>query len=70
MRTIGFTQMKDCTREDYFCEWWDETSFGPGYPTETLEQFTPKLRAVFARTPYDPQVLQPGLVCGLPAVTG
>ncbi len=50
-----------------FCERWDQSSFDPDYPTETLEHFAPMLRSVFARKPYDPAVLQPGVHRGLPA---
>ena len=50
-----------------FCERWDQSSFDPGYPTEPLDHFAPMVRAVFARTPYDPAVLQAGVVCGLTA---
>jgi predicted HD phosphohydrolase len=51
-----------------FCERWDQSSFDPDYPTETLAHFAPMVRTVFARKPYDPAVLQPGIVRGLPAV--
>jgi predicted HD phosphohydrolase len=49
-----------------FCEEWDQSSFDPDYPTETLEHFAPMVREVFARKAYDPAVLQPGVVKGLP----
>ncbi len=48
-----------------FCERWDQSSFDPDYPTATIEHFAPLVHAVFARPPYDPQVLRPGVVCGL-----
>ncbi len=50
-----------------FCERWDQSSFDPDYPTEPLAHFAPLVRAVFARKPYDPAVLQTGVVTGLPA---
>ncbi len=50
-----------------FCERWDQSSFDPGYPTEPLAHFAPMVRAVFARKPYDPAVLQTGVITGLPA---
>lgn len=34
-----------------FADEWDQTSFDPDYPTETLAHFEPKVRAVFA-TPH------------------
>lgn len=49
-----------------FCEEWDQSSFDPDYPTETLEHFALLVREVFARKAYDPAVLQPGVVKGLP----
>lgn len=51
-----------------FCERWDQSSFDPDYATEPLETFEPMVRRVFARKAYDPAVLQPGVVKGLPAV--
>ena len=52
-----------------FCERWDQSSFDPGYPTESLESFEPAVREVFGRKAYDPDVLQAGVVKGLPAST-
>jgi predicted HD phosphohydrolase len=49
-----------------FCERWDQTSFDPDYGSEPLDSFAPLVREVFARTPYDEAVLQPGAVKGLP----
>ena len=43
-----------------FCERWDQASFDPAYKTDPLESFAPLLREVFARKPYDPEVLKPG----------
>ncbi|WP_235008647.1 HD domain-containing protein [Candidatus Halocynthiibacter alkanivorans] len=48
-----------------FCERWDQSSFDPEYPTRTLEYFEPMLREVFARTAYDPAVVQEGVSIGL-----
>jgi len=52
-----------------FCERWDQSSFDPGYRSEPLEAFADLVRRVFARNPYDPAVLQPGAVIGLPPLT-
>ncbi len=49
-----------------FCERWDQSSFDPDYDSEPLEFFEPMVREVFARTPYDPEVVQEGVVKGLP----
>lgn len=49
-----------------FCERWDQASFDPDYPMDPLESFAEDVRAVFARKAYDPGVLQPGVVQGLP----
>ena len=43
-----------------FCERWDQASFDPDYDTLPLEVFVPMVREVFARTPYDPEVIRPG----------
>ncbi len=51
-----------------FCARWDQSSFDPGYDSDTLESFEPLVREVFARKPYDPAVMQPGIVKGLPAL--
>jgi predicted HD phosphohydrolase len=50
-----------------FCERWDQSSFDPDYPTQTLDHFAPLVHEVFARKPYDPVHLQAGRVSGLPA---
>ncbi|MEM9269430.1 MAG: peptidase [Pseudomonadota bacterium] len=47
----------DCAQ---FCERWDQSSFDPDYDSLDLEFFAPMVREVFARSPYDPQVLRPG----------
>lgn len=43
-----------------FCERWDQASFDPEYDTLPLEFFAPMVRDVFARAPYDPDVIRPG----------
>ena len=47
----------DCAE---FCERWDQSSFDPAYPSETIDHFAPMVRAVFARPPWDPAILRPG----------
>jgi predicted HD phosphohydrolase len=49
-----------------FCERWDQSSFDPGFKSDPLESFEPLVREVFARKPYDPDVVQAGVVKGLP----
>jgi predicted HD phosphohydrolase len=39
----------------HFCAAWDQSSFDPDYPNETLEFFTPLVQRMFARTPHDPR---------------
>lgn len=39
---------EDCVR---FCQRWDQCSFDPDYPTQSLEHFEARVRALFARTP-------------------
>lgn len=39
----------------HFCAAWDQTSFDPDYPNESLEFFTPLVRRMFARTAHDPR---------------
>lgn len=39
----------------HFCADWDQCSFDPDYPAESLELFEPMLRRIFARTPHDPR---------------
>ncbi len=43
-----------------FCERWDQASFDPEYDTLPLEFFAPMVEELFARTPYDPEVIRPG----------
>ncbi|MEM9522541.1 MAG: peptidase [Pseudomonadota bacterium] len=44
-----------------FCERWDQSSFDPEYPDLQLEFFAPMVREVFARKPYDPDAMRPGV---------
>lgn len=44
-----------------FCEHWDQASFDPDYKDLPLEFFAPMVEEVFARTPYDPDVIKPGI---------
>jgi predicted HD phosphohydrolase len=53
-----------------FCERWDQSSFDPDYPVQPLAFFAPMLREVFGRKAYDPRVLKPGVVEGLPLLPG
>jgi predicted HD phosphohydrolase len=39
----------------HFCAAWDQCSFDPDYPSESLELFEPMLRRIFAREPHDPR---------------
>lgn len=52
-----------------FCERWDQSSFDPDYPTDTLESFEPLVREVFSRKAYDPAVTREGVSKGLPPLT-
>jgi predicted HD phosphohydrolase len=47
----GHPWFASCER---FCGQWDQTSFDPDYPTETLEHFEPMVREVFTRKAFDP----------------
>ncbi len=51
-----------------FCERWDQSSFDPDFSTPPLEYFKPMVEEVFARKAYSPEILQPGIVLGLPAL--
>jgi len=48
-----------------FCERWDQSSFDPDYPTESLATFEPMVRQVFGRKAYDPAVIKEGVVSPL-----
>ncbi|MCY3879711.1 MAG: HD domain-containing protein [Rhodobacteraceae bacterium] len=52
-----------------FCERWDQASFDPDYENEPLSHFAELVETVFARGAYDPEILQPGVVKGLPPVS-
>lgn len=39
----------------HFCASWDQCSFDPDYPSETLSFFEPLVRRIFARAPHDPR---------------
>lgn len=54
----GSPYFEDCAT---FCERWDQSSFDPAYDTLPIEHFAERVRAVFDRKPYDPQVIQPGV---------
>ena len=43
-----------------FCERWDQSSFDPEYDQLPLSHFAPRVREVFARKPYDPNVIRQG----------
>lgn len=45
---------ESCTR---FCRDWDQTAFDPDYSTRPLSHFEPMVREVFARTPFDPAII-------------
>ncbi len=49
-----------------FCERWDQSSFDPDYRSEPISFFEPLVREVFARKPWTPEVIRPGVVMGLP----
>ncbi|WP_300032361.1 HD domain-containing protein [uncultured Roseobacter sp.] len=56
-RYKGHAYFDDCAA---FCERWDQASFDPDYETLPLAHFAPMVRAVFDRTPYDPDVIRAG----------
>ena len=53
-----------------FCERWDQSSFDPDYQSKPLEFFAPMVAEVFARKAYAPEVIQAGVVKGLPKAAG
>ncbi len=53
----GHAYFDDCAT---FCERWDQNSFDPAYDTLPLSHFAERVRAVFAREPYDPKVIRAG----------
>lgn len=54
----GHPYFDDCAA---FCERWDQASFDPAYDTLPLAHFAGLVEQVFARTPYDPDVIKPGV---------
>lgn len=57
-RHKGSPYYDDCAA---FCEAWDQSSFDPDYVSEPLDFFAPMVREVFARKPYDPEVVREGV---------
>ena len=57
-RFAGHKYFDDCAA---FCERWDQSSFDPAYDTLDIEFFRPMVEEVFARTPYDPDVIREGV---------
>lgn len=57
-RHAGSPYFDDCAE---FCERWDQASFDPDHDDLPLSFFAPMVREVFARTAYDPEVVQPGV---------
>ena len=53
----GHPYFEDCSE---FCERWDQASFDPDYDHEDIKFFADMTRRVFARKPYDPDVIRPG----------
>lgn len=43
-----------------FCEYWDQRSFDPDYPTLPVDFFRPMVEEVFARKAYDPAINRSG----------
>lgn len=50
----GHEFFDDCAQ---FCELWDQNSFDPAYETLPIEFFTPMVQQVFAREPYNEDVM-------------
>ncbi len=48
-----------------FCERWDQSSFDPVFPTQTLEYFEPLVRKVFSRKAWDHSIIREGVVIGI-----
>jgi predicted HD phosphohydrolase len=42
-----------------FCANWDQCSFDPGYPSDPLSAFAPRLREIFSRPAHDPRFVGP-----------
>lgn len=54
----GHAYFDDCAT---FCERWDQSSFDPAYDSLPLDFFRDMVREVFARVPYDPAIIRPGV---------
>ncbi len=52
-----------------FCERWDQTSFDPSYPMQSLDYFAPKVQEVFGRKAWDEAHIRAGLVVGIPTAS-
>jgi len=56
----GRDQYKDHPWYDscvHFCDRLDQCSFDPDYRSESLEHFTPLVRDIFSRRPFDPSII-------------
>ena len=53
----GHAYFDDCVD---FCARWDQASFDPDYDTLPIEHFADRVHEVFARNPYDPDVIRQG----------
>ncbi|MGB1911580.1 MAG: HD domain-containing protein [Candidatus Puniceispirillaceae bacterium] len=42
---------------EQFCRDWDQLSFDPDYPTLPLSHFKDRVRAIFSRPAFDPEIL-------------
>ena len=42
---------------EQFCRDWDQLSFDPDYPTFPLSHFEDRVRAIFSRPAFDPEIL-------------
>ncbi len=56
-RYRGHPCFEDC---ETFCERWDQRSFDPDYDTQPLGLLEPMVLEVFARQPFDPDVVRAG----------
>ncbi|MFC4350129.1 hypothetical protein ACFOW6_01095 [Fodinicurvata halophila] len=55
LRYAAHPYFENCQR---FCRDWDQEAFDPDYPTKPLSHFEPMLREIFARPPFDPDILK------------
>ena len=62
----GHPYFDDCAT---FCEHWDQASFDPAYDTLPLDHFRARVHEVFARTPYDSNIIRQGVRVPLTANT-